>query len=140
MKRLAVILVVAACSNSQPPPPMAPAHHEMAMPPELAKFHDVLAPRWHADKGAKRMADTCAAIADLASGADTLAKAPPPTGANADAWGQGGKDLVTAVAGLKTTCDGNDATTFELAFAEVHKSFHVMLEATESRPHEEHPM
>jgi hypothetical protein len=128
MKRiLCCILLVACGGGQQPAPPPAPSH-EMTLPPELAKFHDVLAPRWHADKGAKRMADTCAAIADFTRGADTLAATPPPAGASPE-WTTGGQGLVTAVAGMKTTCDGNDAITFELAFEEVHKSFHVMLEA-----------
>ena len=34
----------------------------VAMTPEVKAFHDVLAPRWHAERGAKRMADTCAAV------------------------------------------------------------------------------
>ena len=111
----------------------------MQMSPELAKFHDVLAPRWHADKGPQRMQDTCAALPDFHANADALAKATPPRGANADTWTTGTKQLVDAVAGLDTTCKANDASGFDGAFAKVHQSFHALLEAT-GEGHAEHAM
>src|SRR5689334_17406831 len=36
--------------------------HEPGVPPQLVKFHETLAPRWHAAQGPQRMAGTCAAI------------------------------------------------------------------------------
>ena len=135
---LAIALVIAACGSTSKPEPAKttePAeHHEMAgMPPELAKFHDVLAPRWHAAHGPQRMKDTCAALADFTAGADALAKAKPPAGADANAWAAGTKELGDAVTGLKTSCDGGDAAAFE----RVHHSFHALMEGHE---HAEHPM
>ncbi|MDB4958944.1 MAG: hypothetical protein JWO36_6513 [Myxococcales bacterium] len=108
-----------------------------AMPPELATFHDVIAPRWHAEKGPQRMKDTCAALPDMHSSADALAKATPPNNANADTWTTGTRGLVAALANLETTCKSNDATSFETAFAKVHESFHGLL-AQAGVHHEEH--
>jgi hypothetical protein len=98
-----------------------------SMPPEIAKFHDVIAPRWHAEKGPQRMHDTCAALPDLHGAADALAKSTPPTTAHADTWTAGTKELVAAVESLDTTCKSNDATSFETAFAKVHESFHGLM-------------
>lgn len=112
----------------------------MAMPAELKTFHDVLAPRWHAEKGTKRMQDTCSALPDFHADADALAKATPPRGANADTWTTGTKQLVDSVAALDTTCKANDASQFETAFEKVHVSFHGLLEAAggEHGEHDEH--
>jgi hypothetical protein len=139
---LVIALVVAACGSKSKPEPVKPVepaeHHEMAgMPPELGKFHDVLAPRWHAEKGPQRMKDTCAAVADFTAAAAALTKAKPPAGADANAWAAGTKELVDAVTGLKASCDGGDATAFEPAFARVHNSFHALMEGHE---HAEHQM
>ena len=137
-----VLVLAAACGGgkSKPAPTteakqMAPGG-EMNMPPELAKFHDVLAPRWHAEKGPKRMADTCSAVGELQADADAIAKATPPAGADAAKWGTGAKSLTDAVVALDGTCKANDATAFEPAFAQVHNSFHVMLEAGGGHPEE----
>src|SRR5678816_4543185 len=75
-----ILIVAAACGNkskSEPAKPMGdkPAEEHANMSPEVTKFHDVLAPRWHAAKGEQRMKDTCAAMADFQSNADALAKA-----------------------------------------------------------------
>lgn len=143
MKRIAFIALLAACGSKQPPTAngavgsgsnaaeMKAEHEEMmrTMPPEMAKFHDVLAPRWHAEKGAKRMADTCSALPDFHANADALAKATPPTTANADTWTNGTRGLVAAVAALDTSCKSNDAAQFETAFGKVHDAFHALMEA-----------
>jgi hypothetical protein len=137
---LAIALALAACGSTSKPEakPAEPAaeHHEMAgMPPELGKFHDVLAPHWHAEKGPQRMKDTCAAVPDFTAGADALTKAAPPAGKDAAAWGTGTKELADAVTGLKTSCDG-DAAGFEAAFERVHKGFHALLESHEHVDHQ----
>jgi hypothetical protein len=108
-----------------------------AMPPELQKFHAVLAPRWHAKHGPERTADTCGAIAEFRAGADAIAAAPAPAGRDADAWSAGGKQLAEAVAALDATCKAHDAAGFEPAFVHVHDRFHGLLEAGEPR-HVEH--
>src|SRR3954454_15885034 len=66
----------------------AAKHEEKAtMPPAVKAFHDLLG------KG-----DTCDAVPQLHSGADDIAKATPPTTANADTWTRATKALVAAVA------------------------------------------
>ena len=115
------------------------------MPPEIAKFHDLLAPRWHADKGAQRTKDTCAAVADFAASADAVAKSTPPAGSDAAKWTAMTKELVDAVAILHATCEPLDDTKFEEAFLHVHQGFHHVLEAAGGpgeghEGHDEHSM
>lgn len=114
---------------------MGEADEVAAMPPELQKFHAVLAPRWHAEHGPERIADTCGAIGELRAGADAVVAA--PAGRDAAAWSAGGKQLAEAVAALDATCQAHDAAGFEPAFAQVHEQFHGLLEAGEPE-HGEH--
>jgi hypothetical protein len=159
---LALVLIAAACGSSKPTPTTSSEHaatadnegaehHEMGnMPPEIAKFHDVLAPHWHAEKGAQRMKDTCSAMPDLHASADALAQTTPPATANADSWTTGTRELVAAVASLDATCKSNDPTSFETAFAKLHESFHGLMaqagghkegmEGHEEMEHGEHKM
>jgi hypothetical protein len=114
---------------------------EMAgMPPQIAKFHETLAPRWHAPQGPQRMADTCAVIAQLHTEAEAVAAAPLPNGADAAAWSASGKQLTEAVTALDAPCKAKDAAAFEPAFAQVHKSFHHAMEAASAHgpEHGEH--
>src|SRR5256885_5738409 len=101
----AVMLVACGKSDSATPAPTKdpkPAamegheHHE-GMPPALDKFHNLLAPRWHAQKGEQRMKDTCGAIGDFKSGADDVGKAKSDA-----AWTTASKALADAVAGLES--------------------------------------
>lgn len=95
----------------------------------LGKFHDVLAPRWHADKTPQRMPNTCAASAEFRTGADAIVAASPPNGADAAAWASAGKQLVESVAALDAACKAGDAAAFEPAFTTVHERFHAAMEA-----------
>jgi hypothetical protein len=148
-----VFVVAAGCGGAAKPDSTAMAmegqKHEMgqmgeagekgemaSMPPQIAKFHDTLAPRWHAPHGPQRMADTCAAITQLRADADAIATAQPPSGGDAERWSAGGKQLTLAVAALDTTCKANDATAFEPAFERVHETFHHLMEAA-SAHHDE---
>lgn len=112
------------------------------MPPELAKFHDTLAPRWHAAKGPERMKSTCDALPDFKAGATTIASSSPPKGADSQAWTDGAGKLAAALEELETECKANDAAKFETAFEQVHVSFHGLLEAAsgEHGEHDDHPM
>lgn len=113
---------------------MAGEADEMAaMPPELQKFHAVLAPRWHAQRSPEQIADTCGAIAEFRADAEALAAAPAPAGRDAAAWSAGGKQLAEAVSGLDAACQAHDAAGFEPAFARVHERFHDLLEAGEPK-------
>jgi len=129
MRALAIAILLAACSSKQAadhPAEHKEGHDEHgehgAMSPEVAKFHDVLSPRWHAAKGPQRMTDTCGVVAELRTDADAIAKARPAGDAAV-------KDLTDAVSALDATCQSNDATAFELAFEKVHTSFHAVMEA-----------
>jgi hypothetical protein len=131
MKRLALIVLVVACGSKSKPEAEqhAEAEHHENLPPELAKFHDVLAPHWHAPEGPDRMTGTCSAIPEFQSNTDALAKAAPA--GDAAKWSAGTKELTDAVAGLKAACAASDAAAFETAFARVHKGFHGLAEGGE---------
>ncbi|HEY5952302.1 MAG TPA: hypothetical protein VIV40_42685 [Kofleriaceae bacterium] len=153
---LVIVLAASACGGKKPAPAtttttqtaeghegheghegMAGMEHE-GMPPEMTKFHDVLAPRWHADKGPQRMKDTCAALPEFHADADAIAKSTPPTKANADTWTTGTRALVDSVKGLDPVCKANDAAKFEEAFHKVHESFHGLMAAGGMMPEEKH--
>ncbi len=128
---LVLVLAAAACGGKKPAPATATATSEHAgMPAEVTKFHDVLAPRWHAEKGEQRMKDTCAAMPDFTADADAIAKSTPPATAKPDAWTTSTKALVDSVATLDTTCKANDSAKFEEAFHQLHENFHAVMAAT----------
>jgi hypothetical protein len=143
---LVIVLAATACGGKQSTPATSQAaqksegheghegmEHE-GMSAEMTKFHDVLAPRWHADKGPQRMKDTCTAVPEFRADADAIAKATPPEKANADTWTTSTRALVDAINGLETTCKANDATKFEAAFGKVHESFHGLMAAAGMMP------
>jgi hypothetical protein len=154
--RLSLVLVLvaaAACGSKKSAPatetmPKTGGGEEHAnMLPEVAKFHDVLAPRWHADKGPQRMTDTCGAMAEFQANADALTKVATPAGADATTWSTKTQDLVAAVGALDGTCKANDAAAFEPAFEKVHMDFHAVMEASapagaggEGGEHHDHEM
>jgi hypothetical protein len=110
-----------------------------AVSPELARFHDTLAPRWHAAHGPQRMADTCDAIMRFHREAEAIVAARPPDKADPPAWSGGGRKLTEAVAALDATCKSKDATAFEPAFERVHESFHALMEVLGGHEgHDEH--
>lgn len=140
---VAVVLLAACGGKSKPEPtttkPVDPAEHaeHANMPPEVMKFHELLSPRWHAEKGAQRTKNTCAAVPEFATTADSIAKLSTPAGGDAARWVGSTKELADAVASLKTTCDAHDDAAFEEAFHRVHVGFHHVAEAAGGEP--EHP-
>ncbi len=139
----ALLLAIAACggkdkggSGTTPPAGGAGDHRDGdhhadgeqmhdELSPEMKTFHDVLAPLWHADKGAKRSADTCAAVPQLKTNADGIATATPPVSTNADTWTTGTRALVAAIGELETACKGK--ADIEAPFAKVHDAFHNLM-------------
>jgi hypothetical protein len=112
-------------------------HGEMSeVPPQLTRFHDTLAPRWHAAHGPQRTADTCAAIPQFHADAEALAVAEAPSKGDPAAWSRSGRKLTEAVVALEVTCKSKDAEAFETAFARVHETFHGLMEAAGG--HDEH--
>ncbi|MGE0867342.1 MAG: hypothetical protein AB7P03_02185 [Kofleriaceae bacterium] len=133
---LALVVVLAAACGGKSTQTTTPTSETTAettkpeMPAEVVKFHDVLAPKWHAEKGEQRMKDTCAVVAELQVNAEAIAKVTPPTGADASKWANGSKELTDAVMALDTTCKSNDTVAFEPAFERVHNGFHAVMEAS----------
>lgn len=133
-------LVFAACGGkkaAEPTTSTKTSDEHGTMMPEIAKFHEVLSPRWHADKGPKRMTDTCGALGEFHANADALVAVTPPAGADASVWSVKTKELGDAVGALDVTCKANDAAAFEPAFERVHNGFHAVMEVSGGH-HEEH--
>jgi hypothetical protein len=141
MKRLLfVTIVLAACGGSEKPAdktmPMGgegEGHdgHDMGkehpkLTPELDAFHEVLAPRWHADKGDARINDTCTAAPDFLTKAKAIEAGPVPPKADAKEWASAAHMLVASVEGLSQTCAG-DRASFDAAFTSVHDAFHALM-------------
>jgi hypothetical protein len=103
--------------------------HQHAFEGGVKNFHDVLSPLWHADAGEKRVADTCAASADLAGKAAAIEAEPVPAAANGqdDAWKTKAAALTAATKELETMCAG-DRAGFDAAFTKVHDGFHALIE------------
>ena len=97
----------------------------------MTRFHDVLSPRWHAEKGAKRMADTCAAIPDFQANAAALESSKAPASAEPASWSTATKELTASVTALSGACKSNEAE-FETAFERVHTVFHAVMELGEA--------
>lgn len=141
----ALLIAAAACGGKdKSAPATTPTAHEhehgdhddgdehAGMTPEMSQFHELLRPRWHADKGPARMKDTCDAVPQFQSSSDAIAKATPPETANADTWTAGTRALVAAIADLSSACSGADNTAFETAFGKVHDAFHALMEAAQT--------
>jgi hypothetical protein len=137
---LALPLLIAACGGADrageatptPAPAAEPApaeagHHEHAGPPELSAFHEVLAPRWHAEAGPGRMKDTCGAIAEFRTRAGAVKAAAAPAGVDAGKWSDAGGALEQSVTRLESACAGDQAS-FDAAFGQVHEAFHAAME------------
>lgn len=127
MKTALTLVLLVACGSKQHPA----EHHETS--PEMTQFEGTLAPHWQAERGPKRMKDTCEAIPAFSADADALAKAKPPQGTDATMWANGTKELTDAVAALDATCKANDAKAFEPAFERVHKGFEGLMAVTHAK-------
>lgn len=101
------------------------AHHDF--PPAVDAFHEVLQPLWHAEAGDARVADTCAATADLLDKADAIVFADAPEGtSDADAWKTNATALTSALQALDETCK-DDPASFDASFKGVHDAFHELV-------------
>jgi hypothetical protein len=126
-----VLAVAAACGGASKPESTEPAAGPGAQGDRKAsidKFHDTLAPRWHAQQGPQRMADTCATMPQFQAEAGAIVSAQPPA-ENAAMWSEKTKQLSDAIAQLEVTCKASDAAGFEPAFARMHETFHGVMEA-----------
>jgi hypothetical protein len=116
------------------PAPAAPAAtgHGTGLPPALDHFHGVLAPLWHADAGAQRQKDTCAAMPDFQRGADEIAAAPVPAGVDAAAWKAAAADLRGKVAATSAQCAAPQAA-FDAAFSALHDAYHHIVDVAHTK-------
>jgi hypothetical protein len=136
---LGIALLLLACGHKSTAPAqpgtngsgteMPAGHHEgeQTVPPELQKFHDVFAPLWHQTQGPDRMNATCSAVAELQADADAVAKATPPTTANADKWTEGTRALVAGVKDVADACAAKDMGKFETALMATHEALHALM-------------
>lgn len=134
-------VLLAACGGkkaAEPTTATKTADEHGTMMPEIAKFHEVLSPLWHAEKGPKRMTDTCGAVPQFRTDADALVAVAAPAGADAAAWTTKTKELGDAVGALDVACKANDAAVFEPAFEHMHTGFHAVLDLSGGGHHEEH--
>lgn len=102
---------------------------QASLPPPVVQFEATLAPRWHAEVGAKRTAETCAAVPALRDEAQAIASSAPPGGLEPAAWTVIHKRLSSAIKSLDAACKANDTARFEFAFTLVHNNFHSLMGA-----------
>ena len=111
-------------------------HHEGhgAMPPVVEAFHDVLAPAWHSDPGAPRVAASCAAAPQLVELAGPLSEAMADhvraeDGTEEEAAAEAAS-LTASTDALAASCEGEpDEATVEANIADVPARFHTVMEA-----------
>jgi pyruvate dehydrogenase E2 component (dihydrolipoamide acetyltransferase) len=114
------------------PAPSAGHDHGTGLPPALDQFHGILAPLWHADAGAQRQKDTCAAMPDFQRGADAIAAAPVPAGIDAAAWTAAAADLRAKVAATSAQCAAPQAG-FDAAFSALHDAYHHIVDVAHTK-------
>lgn len=141
MKRASVLsfALLAACgpAKTDTTPPHAEEKHDHGdLPPEVEAFHEVLSPRWHAEKNEARVKDTCDAGGEFSARADALVQLAPPKGADPARWTSTTQELREAVTALDAACKSGDAAAFEPAFHRVHEGFHAVMEAAGAPSHE----
>lgn len=130
---LALAAAVAACGGKSAPKTSTVVHSDEmhaqhdGLPPEVAAFHDRLAPLYHAEPGKARTEETCAAVPDFNALVDNLGRAPAPPTVDATAWGEHVGTLRGSVGELAADC-GNGAAGFDAKFETLHDSFHALIE------------
>lgn len=103
-------------------------HAEPELTPEMARFHDVLAPLWHAEAGPQRVDDTCEASGHMLDLSNDIQKAPTPEGADETAWIEAVQTLMIDITHLQDACPQvPGGVTFDDAFTNVHESFHALM-------------
>jgi hypothetical protein len=97
--------------------------------PEMAGFHDVLAPLWHADPGPDREANACDNGGELLNAAAAIQDAGPPEGVSGGDWDANVQVLMLSIQDLMDTCSGSSKNlTFDQAFGAVHDGFHGLMD------------
>ncbi|MDH3281719.1 MAG: hypothetical protein OEQ18_11410 [Gammaproteobacteria bacterium] len=98
-------------------------HHEF--PADVARFHAVMAPLWHAADGEERAARTCDQAAQLGDRAAAIQAAPVPEVVGDHAgWVDASERLADRVQALNTACRAPVHAGFREALVQVHDAFH----------------
>jgi hypothetical protein len=115
MNRWSLVLLLVACGGA--PKEAEHANHEQkgehheAMSPALHEFHEVLAPVWHSDPGAPRVAKACDSSNAMV---DKVAATQDP-------------ELISAVSAMAKTCMSSDRAQVEDQLTKVHERFHALM-------------
>ena len=112
-------------------------HHDAEMKGKVGELHAVLAPVWH-DKGADRLTKACDQVKAMQDGAAAVEAAPPPEGANVDAYKGAAKELTAAGGALATACAAAGRPDVEAKFSAFHDAFHKVAESVSGKPHADH--
>ncbi len=106
-------------------PQAGPGHGHHDFPSDVAQFHAVMAPLWHAAEGADRAARACDQIGRLSDGAAAIQAGPAPrVVSDASQWAEASAHLAGRVAALDAACQTPGRTGFVDALTEVHEAFH----------------
>lgn len=100
-------------------------------PPDVAAFHDVMAPLWHAPAGEQRAQETCVQSSQLVANVSIIQQSGTPANVKADKWSQAVTSLTQAVTELEQQCD--DKNSPEPALGEVHEAFHHLVKLLEHK-------
>ena len=121
--------VLGACRAGSGAPAGSGDKHEHKFPAVVGAFHDVMAPLWHADEGAKRVDDTCSAVSAFLTQAEQVIAAPVPAEAASQdaAWKAAAGQLKAAVAALQAGCAATGRPDFAAQFHAVHEAFHHLI-------------
>lgn len=150
-------VALAACGASEPAPaqptPVTPpaeatptaapdhgeAEHSHDFPGAVTAFHDVMAPKWHAEPGPQRQTDTCGAIAGFKDAAAKIGSDPVPEKAAAQegSWHNAVADLNIAIGGLEAACAADGRAGFADAFHQLHEAFHRLVALIGHEKHDE---
>jgi len=85
------------------------------MPPAVGKLHDALAKK------------SCDAVADIDADIAEIAKATPPTTADADSWTRATNDLHDAAVELDGACKSSDQAQVDAAFGKLDAGYQALI-------------
>lgn len=95
-------------------------------PKEVADFHHVLSPLWHAPSGSQRILEICKQYPTLMARLETIAAAESPKNVSPEKWKKATKNLRQVLFPIGTYCDKK--LNPEYAFANVHHGFHELVD------------
>ena len=95
-------------------------------PKEVAAFHDVFSPLWHASPGDQRILQICKQYPTLMTRLETIRAARSPKNVSPKKWEKAIKNLHQVLDPIEAYCANNRNP--EYAFANVHHGFHELVE------------